>query len=164
MKMTQRTQKDIVKDILNGIISEDELRLNSRQWALYGQLKKFFEENPNRVISNREMCETLYSYYPFNHNTENFNNTKARRMLTEDYKILNLSSVIQWIIIHPGGGAKLAASKEEVESATRRRKASLARSMKIQSILQRKLRTHNQMIMPSKKSKQIFQAYIQKGA
>ena len=63
--------------------------LNSRQWALYEHLKYLYMLNDSEWRNLKDLCNALKSFKEYHYKeTDNFNNTSARRILTND---LNLS-------------------------------------------------------------------------
>lgn len=83
--------------------------LNARQWALYNLLKN----NPDRYMTQLEICRYLKHYYPIDDvYAIEFHDSKARHTLTKDIRTINNSDVIQKIIISNSKGVKIASSAE----------------------------------------------------
>lgn len=81
--------------------------LNSRQWALYNLLKN----NPDRYIKQSDICKRLITHYPTYYG-DNFHDSKARLLLTNDIRALNNNDTIQKIIISNKHGVKIASKAE----------------------------------------------------
>lgn len=82
--------------------------LNARQWALYTLLKN----NPDRYMTQADICYILREYYPLGYSADTFHDSRARHMLTNDIRTINKSEVIQKIIISTPKGVKIASSAE----------------------------------------------------
>lgn len=81
--------------------------LNSRQWALYNLLKN----NPDKYIKQSDICKRLTEHFPIYYG-DNFHDSKARLLLTNDIRALNNSDIIQKIIISNKHGVKIANKAE----------------------------------------------------
>ena len=82
--------------------------LNARQWALYTLLKN----NPDRYMTQADICYILREYYPPGYSADTFHDSRARHMLTNDIRTINKSEVIQKVIISTPKGVKIASSAE----------------------------------------------------
>lgn len=83
--------------------------LNARQWALYNLLKN----NPDKYMTQFEICLRLYDVYPIaGVNAIEFHDSPARLKLTRDIQKINDSDVIQKVIISNCNGVKIASNAE----------------------------------------------------
>ena len=82
--------------------------LNARQWALYNLLKN----NPDRYLTQISIAYALDEYYDTSFCNDQFHDSPARHMLTNDIRTINKSEVIQKIIISNSKGVKIANSEE----------------------------------------------------
>jgi hypothetical protein len=82
--------------------------LNARQWALYNLLKN----NPDKYLTQIEIAYALHEYYDTSFCNDQFHDSTARHMLTNDIRTINKSEVIQKIIISNSRGVKIASSAE----------------------------------------------------
>jgi len=63
--------------------------LNSRQWALYEHLKYLYMLNDSEWHNLKDLCNELKNFKEYHYKeTANFNNTSARRILTNDLSVL----------------------------------------------------------------------------
>ena len=70
--------------------------LNSRQWALYEHLKYLYMLNDGEWHNLKDLCNALKSFKEYHYKeTANFNNTSARRIITDDLNILANSEEIE---------------------------------------------------------------------
>ena len=70
--------------------------LNSRQWALYEHLKYLYMLNDSEWHNLKDLCNALKSFKEYHYKeTANFNNTSARRIITDDLNILANSEEIE---------------------------------------------------------------------
>ena len=82
--------------------------LNARQWAVYNLLKN----NPDKYLTQLQIVYTLKEYFDLSFYNDQFHDSAARHMLTNDIRTINKSEVIQKIIISNSKGVKIASSAE----------------------------------------------------
>lgn len=82
--------------------------LNPRQWAVYNLLKN----NPDKYLTQLSIVYALKEYYDTSFYNDQFHDSAARHMLTNDIRTINKSEVIQKIIISNSKGVKIASEEE----------------------------------------------------
>ena len=82
--------------------------LNARQWAVYNLLKN----NPDRYLTQLHIVYALKEYYDVSFYNDQFHDSAARHMLTDDIRKINKSDVIQKVIISNRNGVKIANREE----------------------------------------------------
>ena len=82
--------------------------LNPRQWAVYNLLKN----NPDKYLTQIQIVYALKEYYDVSFYNDQFHDSAARHMLTNDIRKINNSDVIQKVIISCSKGVKIASSEE----------------------------------------------------
>jgi hypothetical protein len=104
--------------------------LNTRQWALYEHLKTLFNKNNEKWYNLRDLCDELYDFeeYIYLSTTKNFNNERARRIMTSDIQVLKDSDIIPKVILSSGNGVKIANEKE-IKEELEKEKISLLSSL-----------------------------------
>ena len=108
--------------------------LNTRQWALYNRLKCLYEKDDTKWHNLKDLCDYLeindgiYDYVYLS--TDNFNNTRARRIMTADIQAIKDSDIIQKVILSGPNGVKIA-NKKEVSNELEKTKNSLLKSLKL---------------------------------
>lgn len=127
--------------------------LNTRQWTLYNYLK----ERGDNWTSLRQIADELNYGVVKPHQT--FNNSVARRLITQDRQALNNSDVIQKIIICGNKGLKLA-SKAEAEDYLAKDKTSLLKALARHNKLERKAGLDGQLKFVVNSEREIVHAFI----
>ena len=103
--------------------------LNSRQWALYEHLKYLYMLNDSEWRNLKDLCNELKNFKEYHYKeTANFNNTSARRIITDDLNILANSDIIQRVVLCTSKGIKLANS-EEIERELSKQKISILKQI-----------------------------------
>lgn len=99
-----------------------KVELNSRQWALYDYLKYLYNKDENKWHNLKSLCLALYSFeeYTFEKNAF-FNNTAARRRITDDLNILANSDIIKRVVLSTSKGIKLANSDEVLKELDKKK-------------------------------------------
>lgn len=140
---------------------KEKKRLTTRQWRLYDCLLANF---PNK-LSLEEIYEQMREYYPPVRNAKSFNNSHARRLITDDLTALEDNDTIQLIIVRKpnGNGIGIAESQEEANNYIQSRKYSLLDTLKRYWKQRRKLNHHNQMRLVFNKEREVCRAYIEQG-
>ena len=135
-------------------------KLTTRQWVLYNILLNNF---PNK-ISLEDIHTQMSDYYPPISKAKNFQNSIARRMLTDDLTALEELDPIQLIIVRSSksnGGIGIASSEEEAKNYIQSKEVSLLDQLKRVWRQKRKLSNHNQMKLVFNKEKEYCRAFIE---
>ena len=128
-------------------------KLNSRQWALYNLLKN----NPDKAFFEIDICYSLKDFYNWTDN-ENFHDSPARHLMTNDIRTINECDTIQKIIISTAGGIKLA-SREEAEIYIKGQYAAVFRKLRRIRKLERKAGLYGQYKITFGSERNVVEAF-----
>ena len=129
--------------------------LTTRQWTLYNFLK-----DQDGFITQYELALALKTEYPCtDEDFEDFHNSQARKVMTEDIRAINKSDVIQKMIISTGKGIKLA-TEAEASKFIRSKYAAIFRQLERARKLERKAGLDGQLKMVFGSEREIVQAYV----
>lgn len=129
--------------------------LNSRQWRLF----KYLKENKDRYVRNIEIYEALKDYYPPLSPGQHFNNSTARRIITDDKAVLKNSDRIHYLILTPSNGTKLVSKEKEIDRLKRERSLALKKLRTISKQLH-KAQHHKQTRLTWNNEKDTIEAII----
>ena len=118
-------------------MKKERLTLNTRQWKLYGYLVNNKDSHKNI----KEIIEDTGSYGAVQE--INFNNSKGRRLLTSDIRMLKNSDLIQTIILSTNDGIKIA-NKKEFEEHLAKEEISVLKRLKLIHKQKKKAGLNNQ--------------------
>ena|SRR5690554_7413899 len=135
---------------------KETVKLNTRQWALYNYLKA----NSNKYKFNKEILFDLREFYPEKPETQEFNNSTGRRVLTSDLTALKNSDVIQTVIISSTKKGIKIATEEEYRNYLENRKLSLLKSLKTTYKQMEKAKLNNQKRIVLKYEKDIIESLL----
>lgn len=131
------------------------MKLNSRQWALYGYLKDKGDEWTLQVT----VADAIPEYhYDSDMEFGLFHNSPARHLMTDDIRAINESNVIQKIIISSSKGIKLA-SKSDFAGYLKRQYAALWRRKKRIDKIAHKCFTDGQIRLIFGEEREIIHAF-----
>lgn len=130
--------------------------LITRQWKLYEYLKN----NKDRYVENKEIYEALKEYYPPLIPGQPFNNSNARRIITDDKLVLKNSDRIHYLIITNSKGTKLISKEEELNYLRRERSSTLKKLRTISKQLY-KAQHHKQTRLTWNNEKDTIEAIIE---
>ena len=129
--------------------------LNSRQWKTYEYLKKQAD-----YVSLKKIVEDLKENYDYKENPHvPFNNTAARRILTEDLQAIKENPTIQKVLLTSPAGIKLAATREEAKLYFEKEEMRLAKEWKRLWISKRKALQDGQTYMVFNSERGIIEAF-----
>lgn len=123
-----------------------KIKLTPRQWELVE-----YYNRQNDYVNDIDVCRDLKNHYPFDENTKNFNNTAARRHLTEDKKAIRLSD-LPLLLISSNKGSKFA-TQEEWNNYQKKLDKKIKREQQVLSTLKKKAKRHGQLKMLQNKLK-----------
>lgn len=128
--------------------------LNSRQWKLYVYLKKQTD-----YVSLRQILKDIPEY-EFNQDSKSeFNNSAARRMLTDDLQKIKEDPIIQKVLLTSSKGVKLASSMEEAKVYFEKEEIRLAKEWKRLWLSKRKAMQDTQTYMVFNSERGIVEAF-----
>lgn len=129
--------------------------LNSRQWKTYEYLKEQTE-----YVSLKKIVEDLKENYDYKENPAvPFNNTAARRILTEDLQAIKEDPTIQKVLLTSPIGIKLAANEAEAKLYFEKEEIRLAKEWKRLWISKRKALQDGQTYMIFNSERGIVEAF-----
>lgn len=136
--------------------------LTAEQWKLYEFLKCQYKLNPNRWL---EMEQDIYhsnelrENYPFIPHKTSFNNSQARRRLTNDLLALKESQRIQITILSNSKGIKIA-TEDEAHDELLKEKISILKSLKRVNFQLSKLEKDGQSRLVFNSEKPFIEAFL----
>jgi len=137
-------------------VTTDEKNLNPRQWRLHDYL----QENNHDFKHLRDIIQDLADLYkPSPKDELNFNNSRARRVLTADLTALKNSGVIQTVLISTVKGVKFATMNEYLHYLKAER-IMLQKRLKLVVKQERKAKRHNQTRLVFGKERQTIKAFV----
>lgn len=132
-----------------------EAKLNSRQWKLYEYLKQQTE-----YVSLKKIVENLSSEYEYNEAAGvTFNNSKARRILTDDLQAIKENPTIQKVLLTSPAGIKLAQDEAEAKLYFEKEEIRLAKEWRRLWISKRKALQDGQTYMVFNSERGIVEAF-----
>lgn len=132
-----------------------EAKLNSRQWKLYEYLKQQTE-----YVSLKKIVENLSSEYEYNEASGvTFNNSKARRILTDDLQAIKENPTIQKVLLTSPSGIKLAQDEAEAKLYFEKEEIRLAKEWRRLWISKRKALQDGQTYMVFNSERGIVEAF-----
>lgn len=132
-----------------------EAKLNSRQWKLYEYLKQQTE-----YVSLKKIVENLSSEYEYNEASGvTFNNSKARRILTDDLQAIKENPTIQKVLLTSPAGIKLAQDEAEAKLYFEKEEIRLAKEWRRLWISKRKALQDGQTYMVFNSERGIVEAF-----
>lgn len=138
---------------LSMIKNRAKVKLNPRQWTLVN----YYLKKKDHWTNDIDVCQDLFALYPFKEDA-NFNNTNARRTLTEDKFAIRNSFEIPYLLISSNKGSKFANAEEWVEYFGKI-KAEIDAKRSVLIFLEKKSKTHNQIKMLKNETK-VQRVYI----
>lgn len=133
-------------------MNKEVMSLNTRQWKLYGYLVN----NKNSYKNVKEIIDDTGIYGPVQE--INFNNSKGRRLLTSDIRMLKNSDLIQTIILSTNDGIKIANIKE-FEEHLEKEEISVLKRLKLIHKQKKKAGLNNQTRIVFGQEKPIIEAF-----
>lgn len=133
--------------------------LTPRQWKLYEFLKK-----QSGWVTQYIIAINLEVEYPCTiSELQDFHNSRARQLITEDIRAINKSDVIQKLILSTSSGIKLA-TEEEAKKYIKSKYAAIFRQLNLARKLERKAGLDGQMRIVLGSEREIVQAFTDSNA
>ena len=136
-------------------MKKKEAKLNSRQWKTYEYLKQQTD-----YVSLKKIVEDLKENYNYKENPAvSFNNTAARRILTEDLQAIKENPIIQKVLLTSPTGIKLAKDEAEARAYFEKEEIRLAKEYRRLWISKRKALQDGQTYMAFNSERGIVEAF-----
>lgn len=135
--------------------------LNDRQWELYKLLSKLYHSDPYKYINLKDIYDSdeVRLHYPFVPKGQEWNNSRARRMITSDLHALKASKRLHKVVISNERGAKIATETEAVRAIVKT-KVELLKSVKLCNFQLEKLSLNGQGRLVFNGEKPFIEAFI----